>query len=170
MIYVTHDQVEAMTLADRIVILNEGNIEQFSTPGEIYENPSNIFVAEFIGTPKMNIIKISKEQIQNSNTINFYNNQIVFDDYILEDDFFLGIRPEHINISPEGKIKHNINIDLIENLGFEKIIHASLGDHAIRIKTDKKSLEGINKISFSPENFYLFDKKGKRLRKSNKKQ
>ena len=169
MIYVTHDQVEAMTLADRIVILNEGNIEQFSTPGEIYENPSNIFVAEFIGTPKMNIIKISKEQIQNSNTINFYNNQIAFDGYILEDDFFLGIRPEHINISPEGKIKHNINIDLIENLGFEKIIHASLGDHAIRIKTDKKSLEGINKISFSPENFYLFDKKGKRLRKNNKK-
>ena len=90
MIYVTHDQVEAMTLADRIVILNEGNIEQFSTPGEIYENPSNIFVAEFIGTPKMNIIKISKEQIQNSNTINFYNNQIAFDGYILEDDFFWG--------------------------------------------------------------------------------
>ena len=169
MIYVTHDQVEAMTLADRIVILNEGNIEQFSTPSEIYENPSNVFVAEFIGTPKMNIIKISKEQILNSSTINLHNNQIIFDGYDLEDDFFLGIRPEHIDISSEGKINYNINIDLIENLGFEKIIHASLGEHVIRIKTDKKSLEGINKISFSPENFYLFDKKGKRLRKSNKK-
>ena len=53
MIYVTHDQVEAMTLADRIVILNHGNIEQVGTPDEIYSDPANIFVAQFIGTPKM---------------------------------------------------------------------------------------------------------------------
>ena len=57
-IYVTHDQVEAMTLADRIVVLNKGNIEQYGTPNEIYSDPNNIFVAEFIGSPKMNIIKI----------------------------------------------------------------------------------------------------------------
>ena len=57
MIYVTHDQVEAMTLADRIVILNPGNIEQVGSPDEIYSNPSNVFVAQFIGTPKMNILK-----------------------------------------------------------------------------------------------------------------
>ena len=56
-IYVTHDQVEAMTLADRIVLLNKGNIEQFGSPNEIYSDPNNIFVAEFIGSPKMNIIK-----------------------------------------------------------------------------------------------------------------
>ena len=56
MIYVTHDQVEAMTLADRIVILNLGNIEQVGSPDEIYTNPSNIFVAQFIGTPKMNTV------------------------------------------------------------------------------------------------------------------
>ena len=58
-IYVTHDQVEAMTLADRIVVLNKGNIEQYGTPNEIYSDPNNIFVAEFIGSPKMNIIKIT---------------------------------------------------------------------------------------------------------------
>ena len=63
MIYVTHDQVEAMTLADRIVILNLGNIEQVGSPDEIYSNPSNIFVAQFIGTPKMNIMKISEKDI-----------------------------------------------------------------------------------------------------------
>ena len=60
-IYVTHDQIEAMTLADRIVVLNKGIIEQFGTPNEIYSNPNNIFVAEFIGSPKMNIIKIKNE-------------------------------------------------------------------------------------------------------------
>ena len=68
-IYVTHDQIEAMTLADRIVVLNKGIIEQFGTPNEIYNDPNNIFVAEFIGSPKMNIVKIHKEQIINSNTI-----------------------------------------------------------------------------------------------------
>ncbi len=71
MIYVTHDQVEAMTLADRIVILNKGNIEQFSTPNEVYSDPNNVFVAEFIGTPKMNIIKLEKKYIK-SNIINFF--------------------------------------------------------------------------------------------------
>ena len=63
MIYVTHDQVEAMTLADRIVILNQGNIEQVGTPEEIYSDPANIFVAQFIGTPKMNIIEIAEEPV-----------------------------------------------------------------------------------------------------------
>ena len=63
MIYVTHDQVEAMTLADRIVILNLGNIEQVGTPDDIYNNPSNIFVAQFIGTPKMNILPLNSENI-----------------------------------------------------------------------------------------------------------
>ena len=59
-VYVTHDQVEAMTLADKIVIMNKGNIEQFGNPDDIYNNPKNIFVAEFIGNPKMNILKIKK--------------------------------------------------------------------------------------------------------------
>ena len=63
MIYVTHDQVEAMTLADRIVILNQGNIEQVGTPEEIYNDPANIFVAQFIGTPKMNILEVNEEKI-----------------------------------------------------------------------------------------------------------
>ena len=78
MIYVTHDQVEAMTLADKIVILNKGIMEQYGTPDEIYNNPNNIFVAEFIGSPKMNILKIPKEKIKNGNTINIFNNDTQF--------------------------------------------------------------------------------------------
>ena len=79
MIYVTHDQVEAMTLADRIVILNLGNIEQVGTPDEIYNNPANIFVAQFIGTPKMNILPLNNENIISDNKINFLGNEITFE-------------------------------------------------------------------------------------------
>ena len=96
MIYVTHDQVEAMTLADKIVILNKGVMEQYGTPDEIYNNPNNIFVAEFIGSPKMNILKIPKEKIKNGNTINIFNNDTQFNGYKFVDDIYLGIRPEHI--------------------------------------------------------------------------
>ena len=76
MIYVTHDQVEAMTLADRIVILNKGNIEQVGTPDEIYNDPANVFVAQFIGTPKMNILEITEENIISENTIKLLDLEI----------------------------------------------------------------------------------------------
>ena len=71
-VYVTHDQVEAMTLADKIVIMNKGKIEQYGSPDEIYNNPQNIFVAEFIGSPKMNILKILSKDIVDSNTVNLF--------------------------------------------------------------------------------------------------
>ena len=167
MIYVTHDQVEAMTLADRIVILNKGNIEQFSTPNEVYSDPNNIFVAEFIGTPKMNIIKLDKKYIK-SNIINFFDNQIHLDGYDIKDEVFLGIRPEHIDINDNNNnnIKLDIKVDLIENLGSEKIIYASIKNQEIRIKTSEKSIKNLKKISFSQDNIYFFDKNGNRLRKT----
>ncbi len=165
MIYVTHDQVEAMTLADRIVILNKGNIEQFSTPNEVYSDPNNVFVAEFIGTPKMNIIKLDKKHIK-SNIIHFFDNQIHLDGYDIKDEVFLGIRPEHIDINNNNNIKLDIKVDLIENLGSEKIIYASIKNQEIRIKTAEKSIKNLNKISFSHDNIYFFDKNGNRLRKT----
>ena len=167
MIYVTHDQIEAMTLADRIVIMNKGNVEQFSTPNEVYQDPNNIFVAEFIGTPKMNIIKVEREKI-NSNSINFFNNQIKLEGYNLNDEIFLGIRPENIDLNDKNSIKLEIKVDLIENLGFEKIIYASLENQELRIKTTENSITNLKKISFSTNNIYIFDKKGDRIRKMNK--
>ena len=70
-VYVTHDQIEAMTLADKIVIMNKGKIEQFGAPDDIYSKPNNIFVAEFIGNPKMNIFKVENKDIINKNTFKF---------------------------------------------------------------------------------------------------
>ena len=100
MIYVTHDQVEAMTLADRIVILNQGNIEQVGTPEEIYNDPANIFVAQFIGTPKMNILEIGEENIKSENTLTLLGNEIKLNDIKLKrKKHFIGIRPEHLNVN-----------------------------------------------------------------------
>ena len=115
-IYVTHDQVEAMTLADRIVVLNKGNIEQYGTPNEIYSDPNNIFVAEFIGSPKMNIIKINKEHISNLNTFHLFNNKITFDNLEFKDEIYIGIRPEDISLKNNHEIKIDAKIDLVENL------------------------------------------------------
>ena len=164
MIYVTHDQVEAMTLADKIVILNQGNIEQHGTPSEIYKNPNNVFVAEFIGTPKMNILKINKEKIINKNTIKLLKNEIKFENYGFEDEIYLGIRPEDISMNMKDEIKLDIKIDLIENLGFEKIIHSSIFDKDFVIKTSENITDQNNKISFPKNKIYLFDKNKKRIR------
>ncbi len=163
-IYVTHDQIEAMTLADRIVVLNKGIIEQFGTPSEIYNDPNNIFVAEFIGSPKMNIVKINKEQIINSNTIELFKNKITFENFDFKNEIYLGIRPEDISIKNDCEIKLDVKVDLIENLGFEKIIYAKLSDNQIIIKSSEDISNHSLKISFSKDKVLFFDKNKNRIR------
>ena len=148
MIYVTHDQIEAMTLADKIVILNNGNVEQVGAPDEIYNNPSNIFVAEFIGVPKMNILRNGIESLLNN--LN------------LKSDTYLGIRPEHIHTNGDGEIKLDIKVDLIENLGSEKIIYATFKGQELRIKTSDNISQNLKQISFSKNKIFLFDNNKKR--------
>ena len=163
-IYVTHDQIEAMTLADRIVVLNKGIIEQFGTPAEIYSDPSNIFVAEFIGSPKMNIIKINKEQIVNSNTIELFKNKITFENFNFKEEIYLGVRPEDISIKNDREIKLDVKIDLIENLGFEKIIYARLSENQIIIKSSEDLSNKPLTISFSKDKVLFFDRNRNRIR------
>ena len=163
-IYVTHDQVEAMTLADRIVVLNKGNIEQYGTPNEIYSDPNNIFVAEFIGSPKMNIIKINKEYIVNSNTFQLFNNKITFNNLKFEDEIYMGIRPEDISLESNHEIQLEVKIDLVENLGFEKIIYSKISNNQIIIKSSKNINNDSLKVSFSKENVFLFNKDKNRIR------
>jgi len=163
-IYVTHDQVEAMTLADRIVVLNKGNIEQYGTPNEIYSDPNNIFVAEFIGSPKMNIIKIDKEHISNSNTLHLFNNKITFDNLEFKDEIYIGIRPEHISLKSNHEIKVDVKIDLVENLGFEKIIYSKVSENQIIIKSSENINNQSLKISFSKDKVLFFDKDKNRIR------
>lgn len=164
MIYVTHDQVEAMTLADRIVILNHGNIEQVGTPDEIYSDPSNIFVAQFIGTPKMNILKITSENIVSNNQINFLGNNIKIDGInFSKKDYYLGIRPEHFNVSENSEYKFNPKVDLVENLGNEKIVYIKMDQYEISAKIPSNhTIE--NTVGFNSKDIFVFDENGKRIK------
>lgn len=128
-IYVTHDQVEAMTLADRIVILKDGEIQQIGTPMEVYKKPANKFVASFIGSPEMNFMEYP--------------------------DFSLGIRPEDIYIQgTEPKMKRPQKLDgdviLVETLGAESLIRVNSGNHDLTVKvngiTTSKSGDNISLV------------------------
>ena len=162
-VYVTHDQVEAMTLADKIVIMNNGNIEQYGSPDEIYNNPQNIFVAEFIGNPKMNILKVSLSDIVNRNTIKLFGINIQFENLEFKRDVYVGFRPEDLSLDKNSEIFTQINIDLVENLGSEKIIYGNLNGREIRVKSTK-SIIGKNITIYLPKNkIYLFDKNKNRI-------
>ena len=164
MIYVTHDQVEAMTLADRIVILNLGNIEQVGTPDEIYNNPSNIFVAQFIGTPKMNILDLKGEDIVSENKIKFLGNDIKFDKLKLnKTKHFVGIRPEHLKVNQNTQFTFNPEIELIENLGNEKIVYMKKDEHQISAKIPS-NVEIGNSIGFDINDIFIFDENGNRMK------
>ena len=163
-IYVTHDQIEAMTLADKIVIMNKGNIEQFGAPDNIYNDPKNIFVAEFIGNPKMNIIKIDKKDIKNKDTFNLFNKEIKFENSNFENGLYVGIRPEDISLKNESEISVEINIELIENLGSEKIIYTRLNNTEIRIKSSKNIKDKKITIYLPKNKLYLFDGAKNRIR------
>ena len=164
MIYVTHDQVEAMTLADRIVILNLGNIEQVGSPDEVYTNPSNIFVAQFIGTPKMNIIKITEKDIISNNEVKFLGNNIKFNKINLtKKNYSFGIRPEHFSLSENCQYKFKPNIDLTENLGNEKITYIKIDGNEISAKIPSQS-NIIDQIGFDIKDIFVFDETDTRVR------
>ena len=163
-IYVTHDQVEAMTLADRIVILNQGNIEQVGTPEEIYNDPANIFVAQFIGTPKMNILEIDEKNVISDNKIKLLGNEILLDNLKLnKSKHFVGIRPEHLKANHENQFSFNPEIELIENLGNEKIAYMKKEEHQLSAKIPS-NIEIGNKIGFDLNDIFIFDENGKRLK------
>tara|TARA_B100000941_G_scaffold3916_1_gene2516 strand:- start:67 stop:1122 length:1056 start_codon:yes stop_codon:yes gene_type:complete len=164
-VYVTHDQIEAMTLADKIVIMNKGKIEQFGDPEDIYNNPRNIFVAEFIGNPKMNILKIEKKNIINKNTLKLFNKDIHFENLNFENELYIGIRPEDISLEEISGIAVECKIDLVENLGSEKIIYTHINGSEIRIKSTQ-NVKNKNITIYLPKNkLYLFDDNKNRLKK-----
>jgi len=131
-IFVTHDQTEAMTLGDRIVVINNGIVEQVGTPKDIYSKPNTKFVAEFIGSPQMNIF-ICK--IDNG-IAKIDNNSINLNKSINVDDASIGIRPDDIQISDSGSISCKAN--LVEYLGSDMIIYSSIGDQEFSCKLSSK--------------------------------
>jgi multiple sugar transport system ATP-binding protein len=124
MIYVTHDQVEAMTMADKIVVLRAGVIEQAGAPLELYNNPRNLFVAGFIGSPKMNLLTAGTD----GNAVKVAGNSLSLSRTVAGTTT-LGVRPEHITIADGSGVKlAEITVDLVENLGGQTVVYATTAD------------------------------------------
>ena len=155
MIYVTHDQTEAMSMADKIVLMNEGHIVQQGKPKELFENPSHMFTAKFLGNPPMNIIET--EHDGESHFINHKGEKIDFRQDNKKDLVF-GLRPEDIKVSDKG-IKCNVNF--LDYQGSETIINTTLGTHEINIKTDSKKTDDLNHeiyIKWNKKDIKMFEK------------
>jgi ABC-type sugar transport system ATPase subunit len=170
MIYVTHDQVEAMTLADRIVVLRAGRIEQVGAPLELYNHPANLFVAGFIGSPRMNLLPATVEARSGTLGLSLGGAHLPlpFAAPALAPgaSVTLGIRPEHIAIVPqEGMV--TLTLDLLEQLGGETFFYASApGLPQITLRQDGQvRLQRGDKIAvrFDPQHIHLFTEDGTAL-------
>jgi len=177
MIYVTHDQVEAMTLANRIVVLNKGAIEQVGTPMELYHTPVNQFVAGFIGSPKMNFI--AGELVSATTTlatVKLHEGTVV---QVAADatslpvgaKVTLGARPEHIEASKEPPAADNAvkgHVQLAEHLGDTIFLHATLAGatEAMTVRTDPDNPVDTGDMAWlmlPPKRCFLFDERGRTL-------
>ena len=131
-LYVTHDQVEAMTLGQRIVVMNEGKIQQVATPMKLYEAPANRFVASFIGSPAMNILpgKILEngQQFQSHRSVTTYPLKTTANQAKLPSQGLLGFRPEHLTLDASHPRIGIVDIDLVERLGDESLVYFQLDE------------------------------------------
>lgn len=165
MIYVTHDQVEALTLADRIVVLNAGDIQQVGTPLDLYERPSNKFVAQFIGSPTMNILGVDRAETG----VKLKDGTILDVGSRGEQKraHELGVRPEHLDVVPEEAAHMKGVAELVEHLGSDTNIHASVpGVGPVLVRQHGhfplKTGDAVN-IAVDLEKAHLFGPDGVRL-------
>jgi len=160
-IFVTHDQIEAMTLGDRIVVINKGIVEQVGTPKDIYSKPNTKFVAEFIGSPQMNIFNCKI----NNGIAKIDNHSFNLNKSLNVEDASIGIRPDDMQISDSGSITCKAN--LVEYLGSDMIIYSSIGNQEfsckLSSKIDVKAGDDF-KFDIDPSLIHVFDNSsGKRL-------
>ena len=145
MVYVTHDQVEAMTLADKIVVLNKGRIEQVGAPLELYHRPATRFVAGFIGSPQMNFMEGAYAQALGAHCV--------------------GVRPEHLRLEADGPIEGTLrHAELLGNETFAYIDAGALGELTARVEGTVTVQPGETlRLGYRPEHLYRFDAAGLRL-------
>ena len=158
-IYVTHDQVEAMTLADRVVVLRDGAIEQVGSPLELYDRPANQFVAQFIGTPQMNIVdSTALPALRDAAGVTG------------PADGFIGVRPESVLVRPAGRGRLAGRVELVESLGADTLIYANVSagpasERPVQIvarqneRTDLQPGDAVG-LDIVPASFHLFDRQG----------
>jgi len=167
MIYVTHDQVEALTLADRIAVMHGGIIQQLASPRTIYHKPSNLFVAGFVGSPRMNFIGGNIETTSEGPVFVSEGVSQPLNGYEFADTpesgapVQFGVRPEHVRIDPDNGL-HTATVDIVEPMGAETVVWCSLAGNTFSIRLDgDAAIEAGDalKISFRDDRLNLFDTK-----------
>ncbi|MEF2070866.1 ABC transporter ATP-binding protein [Consotaella aegiceratis] len=173
MIYVTHDQVEAMTLADRIVVLNKGHVEQVGTPMELYNDPDNLFVAQFIGSPSMNILPAKIEPTGAETVVEPEGgNRVVLPISIssgARQAGHLGVRPENLHLVDRGPALFSGTVTLVESLGEVTLVYVDIGrgeEPLVAKLQGEVKLERDTTVALSaePDALRLFDANGHALR------
>jgi len=173
MIYVTHDQVEAMTLADKIVVLRAGRIEQVGRPIDLYENPDNLFVAGFIGSPKMNFVPATVQSVASGKAViaapslgsTAIEVSLRHDTAKAGEEVTLGFRPEHTGIGNPGSFAGKVRV--VEQLGSVSYVYAD-AEGGAPVTLEQRRLSGLRPgetlgFSLEAEHLFLFDKAGERL-------
>jgi alpha-glucoside transport system ATP-binding protein len=173
MVYVTHDQVEAMTLADRIVVLNAGRIEQVGSPIELYEKPANLFVAKFIGSPAMNILPVRIASAGSETGIAFPNGQkirigVPTEPPMSGSEAMLGIRPEDLSVAKGGKQMVKGNVLLVESLGEVTLLYVDTGTGTDPVIAKLQGTHTFQRgaqigLAADPGKIHLFAKDGRSL-------
>ncbi len=170
-VYVTHDQVEAMTLGHRLMVLNGGHVEQLGTPIELYEQPATLFVAGFIGSPSMNFLSasISKDGgavvFSGGDSLELRANL----SGLADQQVTVGMRPEHLMLEQNQSSPTTHKVGVVEHLGADTLVHGTFGtgdsDLTVRLKGIRKIDQGeVLPLSIDPDNIHVFDTQtGKRL-------
>ena len=163
-IYVTHDQVEAMTLGDRVVVMRDGKVRQVGRPAEIYAHPVDTFVATFIGSPEMNIFR--GRLVSRHGCFHFQGAGFSLDLGGLqldhkEDEVELGIRPEDIGIVQDGTMDLQAKVEMVSNVGSENYIYARLGKESITLRASKEAVfqpGNVIHLTIDPGHLHIFHK------------
>ncbi|MCR8726090.1 ABC transporter ATP-binding protein [Frigidibacter sp. ROC022] len=163
MVYVTHDQVEALTLADRIVVMNGGIVQQVGTPLELYDTPANRFVAQFIGSPTMNVLPASRE----GGDVRLSNGALISLEGLEGPVAELGIRPEHLDLADPDNATFTGSADVVEHLGSDTNIYAQIdgiGPLMVR-QHGHVALRAGDRLGIvvQPERVHAFDATGARI-------
>jgi multiple sugar transport system ATP-binding protein len=171
MIYVTHDQVEAMTMADKIVVLRDGYVEQVGAPLDLYHNPANMFVAGFIGSPSMNFMDGKISGISDNNVeFELDNSQKMQvhcspgDEMTTGEPLSVGIRPEHLELTENGDTKLQGEVFAVERLGGETYLYVNTEKNKeLTVHATGDKVVGVGdlvSIGFSSKNCHLFNGQG----------
>jgi sn-glycerol 3-phosphate transport system ATP-binding protein len=162
-VYVTHDQVEAMTLGDRLIVMNAGRAEQIGGPIDVYERPATTFVAGFIGSPAMNMLPGRVAADATSVELDGVRLPVRVPSGEVGREVTLGIRPEHVALGQEGAGALPFKVDFVEALGADTLAHGYLGSGRLQLTvrlpgSTRVAADDVLSLLVPPESVHLFDR------------